>query len=112
MMRVRTAAIFLIFAGFSTLPAAGARAQTQAPALRIAQTSQPPADEVSTPRRLRRPTTRLRVHPNDLTGPDGVYPRYFPGSNALRVCSVKYVQEFRLSGTVITPHMHCVWRPG
>jgi hypothetical protein len=111
-MRIRTAAIMVIFAGSLMLPAAGAKAQTAAPQLRIAQASQSPDGEASTPRRIRRPTTRLRVHPNDLTGPDGVYPRYFPGSNALRVCSVKYVQEFRLSGTVITPHMHCVWRPG
>jgi hypothetical protein len=112
MMRISTAAILVIFASLFTLPAAGAKAQTQAPPLRIAQASQSPNGEASTPRRIRRPTTRLRVQPNYLAAPDGVYPRYFPGSNALRVCSVKYVQEFRLSGTVITPHMHCVWRPG
>jgi hypothetical protein len=40
----------------------------------------------------------------------GVYPRYFPGANAVRDCSVSYVQEFRPSGTVIAPHMRCFWR--
>jgi hypothetical protein len=112
MMRIRIAAIGVIFAGILTLPAAGTNAQTQPPSLRTAQVSQPAAAERSTPRRIRRPPTRLRVYPSYQTGPDGVYPRYFPGSNAVRVCNVSYVQEFRPSGTVITPHMHCVWRPG
>jgi hypothetical protein len=112
MARFRIAAIGVIFAGILMLPAAGTNAQTQPAPLRIAQASQPVAEEASTPRRIRRPPTRLRVYPSYQTGPDGVYPRYFPGSNAVRVCSVSYVQEFRPSGTVITPHMHCVWRPG
>jgi hypothetical protein len=45
--------------------------------------------------------------------PDGVYPRYFPGRNAVRDCTATYVQEYRPSGTVITPRMSCFWRqPG
>jgi len=28
------------------------------------------------------------------------------------VCTATYVQEFRPSGTVITPRMSCYWRPG
>jgi len=41
-----------------------------------------------------------------------VYPRYYPGPNAVRDCSATYVQEFRPSGTVIVPRMSCFWRPG
>ncbi|MGA2288075.1 hypothetical protein [Bradyrhizobium sp.] len=112
MARIRIAATGVIVAGILTLPAAGTSAQTQPPAVRTAQASQPEAEEGSTPRRIRRPPTRLRVYPSFQAEPDGVYPRYFPGGNAVRVCNVSYVQEFRPSGTVITPHMHCVWRPG
>ena len=46
------------------------------------------------------------------TGPDGVYPRYYPGRNAVRVCNATYVQEYRPSGTVIVPRMSCYWRRG
>jgi hypothetical protein len=80
--------------------------------LRMAQVSPALADEVSPPPRARRPGTRLRVTPSYRPEPDGVYPRYFPGRNAVRSCSVRYVQEFRPSGTVITPHMSCFWRQG
>ena len=45
-------------------------------------------------------------------GLDGVYPRYYPGRNAVRECTANYVQEYRLSGTVIVPRMSCFWRPG
>ncbi|MBV9560929.1 MAG: hypothetical protein JOY90_10800 [Bradyrhizobium sp.] len=58
----------------------------------------------------RRPQARLRVTPN--YEPEGVYPHYNPGPNAKRVCDATYVQEFRPSGTVIVPRMHCYWRPG
>ncbi len=40
------------------------------------------------------------------------YPRYNPGPNAVRSCTAHYVQEYRPSGTVITPRMNCYWRPG
>ena len=58
----------------------------------------------------RRPRTRVRIYSNSPT--DGVYPRYDPGPNAVRVCNASYVQEFRPSGTVIVPHMSCYWRRG
>ena len=35
-----------------------------------------------------------------------------PGPNAVRDCTATYVQEYRPSGTVITPRMNCYWRPG
>ncbi|MGH6715441.1 MAG: hypothetical protein ACREDC_04520 [Bradyrhizobium sp.] len=62
-------------------------------------------------RGVRRPSTRLRVHPNYQAVPE-VYPRYDPGPNAVRVCTAFYVQEHRPSGTVIVPRMSCHWRPG
>lgn len=59
--------------------------------------------DVSAQRRAhRRPPTRIRVHPR--------YQRL--GPNAVRECSATYVQEFRPSGTVIVPRMHCFWRQG
>jgi hypothetical protein len=108
MMRIRTAAISIAFAGAFSLSAAGAGAQTPPQGVRMAQAAQPA--DTAPQRRVRRPPTRLRVYPSYQ--PEGVYPRYFPGRNALRECSVNYVQEYRPSGTVIVPHMSCVWRGG
>jgi hypothetical protein len=60
-----------------------------------------------------RPPRRLRIYPRYYEAePDGVYPRYNPGPNAVRVCSASYVQEYRPTGTVIVPHTTCVWRRG
>lgn len=81
------------------------QAQT-AGTVRVAQAVSP--DDVPPPRR--RPKTRLRVTP--YYTPDGVYPRYNPGPDAVRECNATYVQEFRPSGTVIVPHMSCYWRRG
>jgi hypothetical protein len=108
MMRVSKAAVVVAFAGSFVLPAAGTRAQTAPPEM---QTAQPVATEASAQRRIRRPTTRLRVYPQYEWVPD-VYPRYNPGPNAVRDCNATYVQEFRPSGTVIVPRMSCFWRPG
>ena len=68
-----------------------------------------PADQ-AVPRRLHRPPTRLRVYPN--YEPEDVYPYYYPGPNAVRVCNATYVQEYRPSGTVIVPRVSCYWRRG
>ncbi len=68
------------------------------------------ATEVSAQRR--RPLRRLPIYPRYEGEPDGVYPRYFPGRNAVRDCTATYVQEYRPSGTVIVPHMNCYWRRG
>jgi hypothetical protein len=110
MMRIGTAAISIAFAGAFSLFAAGAGAQTPPQGLRMAQAAQPVATDASAQRRVRRPPTRLRVYPSYES--DGVYPRYFPGRNAVRECSATYVQEYRPSGTVIVPHMSCFWRGG
>jgi hypothetical protein len=110
MMRIVTAAIWAVFAGIFL--AMSAQAQTTPSGIQsgtqLAQAS-PPAD-ASTPRPARRPPVRLRVYPQDQPEPDDVYPRYFPGRNAVRDCTASYVQEYRPSGTVIVPRMHCFWR--
>jgi hypothetical protein len=109
MMRIRSAAISVAFAGALLLPAAGAGAQS-APT-RMAQAS-PPADAQPAPQRVRRLPRRVPIYPRYQPEPDGVYPRYYPGPNAVRECTATYVQEFRPSGTVIVPRMSCVWRRG
>jgi hypothetical protein len=86
---------------------ASAQAQTAPSGIRLAQASQPA--EPAAPRR--KPSIRLRVYPRYDGEPDGVYPRYFPGRNAVRDCTATYVQENRPSGTVIVPRMNCFWRP-
>ena len=110
-MRAKTALTLLCMGLFSQV-CVGAHAQTQIQAqaagadVRVAQAVSP--DDVPPPRK-RRPA-RLRVTP--YYAPDGVYPRYNPGPDAVRECNATYVQEFRPSGTVIVPHMSCYWRRG
>jgi hypothetical protein len=102
-MRAGTAAL-LCMGLFSTF-FVGTQTQVQAQTeIRVAQATSPDA-----PPSRRRPA-RLRVTPYYV--PDGVYPRYNPGPNAVRECNATYVQEYRPSGTVIVPHMHCYWRRG
>jgi hypothetical protein len=90
-----------------SLLAASAEAQTASQGTRTAQaaTGEPVAQPT-------RPPRRIRVYPRYQAEPDGVYPRYYPGPNAVRVCNASYVQEYRPSGTVIVPHMTCVWGRG
>jgi hypothetical protein len=109
-MRIAVTVLALAFAGTFLLPAAGAQAQG-APRLQAARSSQPAGLEVSAQsRRSRRAPVRIRVYPR--YDPDDVYPRYFPGRNAVRDCTATLVEEYRPSGTVITPRMNCFWRPG
>jgi hypothetical protein len=110
-MRIRTAAVSVAFAAAFSLLAAGAGAQTAPQGTRIAQ-APPAGDPSAQPPVRRRPPTRLRIYPRYQAEPDGVYPRYFPGPNAVRECNATYVQEYRPSGTVIVPRMSCVWRRG
>jgi hypothetical protein len=107
-MRIANAVVALAFAG-GFLFAAAAPART-APRLPAAQPSGPTDFSAQSRREYRRPPTRIRVYPR--YNPDDVYPRYFPGRNAVRDCTAHLVQEFRPSGTVITPRMDCFWRPG
>lgn len=109
-MRIKSAVLSLAVAGTFLLPVAAAQAQTE-PRLQTAQASQSAGTDVpAQSRRVRRPPTRIRVYPR--YDPDDVYPRYFPGRNAVRDCTASYVEEFRPSGTVITPRLNCFWRPG
>ena len=108
-MRHRTAAISVVFAGILSLAGPEAVAQTAPAPVRVAQ-AQPSADPLLT-LPVRRPPKRVRIYVPDHWQPD-VIPRYFPGSNAVRVCNATYVQEYRPSGTVIVPHMTCSWRRG
>jgi hypothetical protein len=108
-MRIGSAILSLAFAGTFLLPVAAARAQT-APRPQAVQASQSGTDLSAQSRRTRRSPTRIRVYPR--YNPDDVYPRYFPGRNAVRDCTATLVEEFRPSGTVITPRMNCFWRPG
>ena len=105
MKRIVTVALLAALAGF-LLTEAGAQAQTTSPGVRTAQAV--PTDASAQRRRALR---RVPIYPRDYWEPD-VYPRYNPGPNAVRECNAIYVQEYRPSGTVITPRMHCYWRPG
>jgi hypothetical protein len=110
MMRIKTAAVWLALIGAFSLPAAGVKAQTAPSGVRMAQAS--PAAEAGGQVRVRRPVRRVPIYPQSQPEPDGVYPRYYPGRNAVRDCTATYVQEYRPSGTVIVPRMNCYWRPG
>ena len=111
MTRIGMAAISVALAGIFLLPASGTWAQTAPSAMRVAQ-AQSPGVEPSAPRRSTRVIRRVPIYPRYQVEPDGVYPRYNPGPNAVRDCTATYVEEHRPSGTVITPRMSCFWRPG
>jgi len=106
MIRIVTVAIAAVLAGVF-LPVAGAQAAS--PGTRISEASTPAATDMSAQRRP--PVRRVPIYPRDQWEPD-VYPRYNPGPDAVRVCNAAYVQEYRSSGTVITPRMSCYWRRG
>lgn len=83
----------------------------------------PAASDVSSQRRVRRPSTRITVYPRrgiPTVGRSGpridVYPRPYPyewpGPGATRECVGWLAPEARPSGTVIVPHRRCVWRQG
>jgi hypothetical protein len=108
MKRIVTVALWAGLGGL-LLPGAAAQAQTATPELRIAQAAQSVVTDMSAQRR--RPLRRVPIYPQQEWAPD-VYPRYNPGPNAVRDCTAHYVQEYRPSGTVITPRMNCYWRPG
>jgi hypothetical protein len=104
MKRIVTGALIAALAGIS-LRTTGAQAQT-APSVKPAA---PAATDSSA--QSRQPLRRIPIYREEHWEPD-VIPRYNPGPNAVRNCSLAYVQENRPSGPVITPHISCVWRPG
>ena len=109
MKRIMAVALLAASAGI-LLAGKDARAQSASAEARLGHAAQPAANDIVVPRRRLRRVPIYRSAP-DHWEPD-VIPRYNPGPNAVRECSVAYVQEFRPSGTVITPHMSCHWRPG
>jgi hypothetical protein len=111
MSTIEMAARSAVFAGVLSLLATGGAAQFAPQGTRVAQASQPTADELSAPP-VRRPPRRVPIYPRYQAEPDEVFPRFYPGPNAVRVCNATYVQEYRPSGTVIVPHVSCVWRRG
>lgn len=103
-MKALAPALLLVLA----LPSPAAQAQSARSQTTTAQATPP---EQQAPRHIRRPVTRLRIYPYYEPIPE-VYPRYFPGRNAVRECNATYVEEYRPSGTVIVPRMSCRWRGG
>jgi hypothetical protein len=103
-MRIGLTATVVALAGGLAF-SAGAKAQDTSSRTKVAQAA--PQDA---PPKVRRPPTRLRVYP--YYQQEGIYPRYYPGPNAVRVCNATYVQEYRPSGTVIVPRMSCYWTRG
>jgi len=105
MMRV-TLAIFGAVLTATVLWFAAAQAK---PAYSEAQLRRESSTDLSAQRHLR----RVPIYPREdgHWQPD-VAPRDYPGPNAVRVCNAAYVKEYRLSGTVIVPHVNCVWRRG
>jgi hypothetical protein len=108
MKRIVTVALWSAFAGF-LLPGASAQAQTSPAGLLATQAPKAPVTDLSA--QSRRPLRRVPIYRNE-PWETPVYPRYNPGPNAVRDCTATYVQEYRPSGTVITPRMNCYWRPG
>jgi hypothetical protein len=106
-MKAIGAVVAVFLAGALVLPSQASRAQSGPSSVRVAQAG--PTDVPAPPPVRRIP--RLRIYPNYEAVPE-VYPRYNPGPNAVRECNATYVQEYRPSGTVIVPRMHCFWRPG
>jgi hypothetical protein len=109
MKRIVTVAMGAAFAGL-LLPGAIAQAQT-ASSTGLRSAAAPKAVVTDASAQRRRPLRRVPIYRQDEWAPD-VYPRYNPGPNAVRDCTATYVQEYRPSGTVITPRMNCYWRPG
>ena len=104
------------FAAMATLGALLCSASPGAAETASPDTAAGSATEYSSQSRTR-PRTRIRVQKYyPYRRWHSLYPLpydiEYPGPNARRDCSVRYVQEYRPSGTVITPRMNCFWRPG
>ncbi|MBR0796564.1 hypothetical protein JQ615_14305 [Bradyrhizobium jicamae] len=109
MKRIMAVALLAASAGI-LLPAADAQAQSASAEARLGHAAQSTESDMVVPRRRLRRVPIYRSTPEHWE-PD-VIPRYNPGPNAVRECTATYVQEYRPSGTVITPRMNCHWRPG
>jgi len=109
-----TLAAIVTLAGllFATPSAAQTMAQTNAPDAKVAA----PTD-VSAQSRVRRTRPRILVQPRyPYRRYHSLYPLpydvEYPGPNARRECTARYVTEYRPSGTVVVPRMNCWWVRG
>jgi hypothetical protein len=112
-----TLAAIVTLAGLPVADAGMAQALAQtAPQSNVAAAKTAAATDISAQRRVR-PRARIRVQP--------LYPyrRYhsfyplpydveYPGPNARRECTARYITEYRPSGTVVVPRMNCWWVRG
>jgi hypothetical protein len=90
------ATTMLAFVGLGAWPVRQAAAQDAAP-------GQISSDGAAIKRALAHPPARIRVHP---------LAQSYPGPDAVRQCAAWLAPEYRLSGTVIVPKMHCWWERG
>jgi len=103
MIRIGIAAAAASLAAAVLLSGTCANAQSASAGVKLAQAA--PQDPTAPPRYRRTPRIRITPYYQE----QGVIPHYNPGPNAVRVCNAHYEQEYRPSGTVIVPRMHCVW---
>jgi hypothetical protein len=106
-------------ATFAAIAALGALLFSASPG--AAETATPDAmagtaTDVSSQSRAR-PRTRIRVQKYyPYRRYHSLYPLPYdidyPGPNAKRACTARYVQEYRPSGTVVVPRMSCWWVRG
>jgi hypothetical protein len=73
------------------------------PAQAVAQNAVATQNGDSAAPRRTHPPARIRVHP---------LPQSYPGPDAVRQCTAWLAPEYRPSGTVIVPKMHCWWERG
>jgi len=113
------------FSGLFAIAAfAGLLVQAAAPASAVersgaAKSATAPTDisAQSQSTRRARPRPQLRVQPRyPYRNYNSFYPLpydvEYPGPNAKRYCTARYVTEYRPSGTVVVPSMRCWWGPG
>jgi len=94
----------MAIAGALTLVLTGIWCRQSTPAAAQTAGAENPAQagESASPKRAR-PPTRIRVHP---------LAQSYPGPDAVRQCTAWLAPEYRPSGTVIVPKMHCWWERG
>lgn len=101
---VTTAVSASLVFGFVVLPANAAEEQpaSSAAASGVSGAGHLTAEEFSAQSRrvLHRTPRRVPVYRSST----------YPGPNSVRVCNAWLAQEYRPSGTVIVPLMHCEWR--
>lgn len=74
--------------------------------------------DISAQSRVRRTRPRILVQPRyyPYRHYHSLYPLpydvEYPGPNARRECTARYVTEYRPSGTVVVPRMNCWWVRG